>query len=251
MQNVLNALRVIEEVATRQPVGVSELSRVLVMPKSSVQRAVRTLHEAGWLRPAGDQLTRWALTTRVLEVGRRAIGDLTLRGAAIPIMEELRERTGETVHLNAYDAVAKRDVLIERLETPKPIRITLPLGSSSPLPASANGKAILACHSPEEVDKLLSDGLLRYTDATILDMAELRAELEVVRSRGFATNRGEWRADIAAVGAAILGERGAPIGSMSISTPYDRMPEELSPVYGEMVREAARKVSNSLGHFPT
>jgi len=48
MQNVLNALCVIEEVATRQPVGVSELSRLLVMPKSSVQRAVRTL-----TRPVG------------------------------------------------------------------------------------------------------------------------------------------------------------------------------------------------------
>ncbi|MEV1178630.1 helix-turn-helix domain-containing protein, partial [Nonomuraea sp. NPDC049784] len=47
MQNVLNALRVLEEVAIRQPAGVGELARVLGLPKSTVQRSLRTLHDAG------------------------------------------------------------------------------------------------------------------------------------------------------------------------------------------------------------
>lgn len=250
MQNVLNALRVLEEVSVRQPVGVSELARSLDMPKSSVQRAVQTLHRAGWLRPSGTEVTRWALTTRALEVGRRGIGELSLRDAALPIMQDLRDRTTETIHLNVYDEVAHRATLIERLETPKPVRITLPLGSDSPLPASSNGKAILACHPREEVDKLLDEGLVRYTDATIMDMDALQAELDTIRARGFAVNRGEWRTDIAAVAAAIVDDDGRPLGSMSISTPYDRMPDDLVSVYGEMVREAARKVSNALGYFP-
>jgi IclR family acetate operon transcriptional repressor len=248
MQNVLNALRVLEEVAIRQPVGVSELSRALGMPKTSVQRAAQTLRAAGWLSPTGREPTRWVLTTRAFEVGRRAVGDLNLRSAALPVMEALRERTGETIHLNAYDEVTRRAILIERMETAKTVRVTLPLGNSSPLPASANGKAILACHPDSEIEDLLADGLVRYTEATIMDMAVLREELERVRARGYATNKGEWRDDIAAVAAAIIDERNRPVGSMSVSTPYGRMPDELLPVYGELVRQAAAEVSRALGH---
>jgi IclR family transcriptional regulator, acetate operon repressor len=244
VQNVANALRVLEEVATRQPAGVSELARTLGLPKSSVQRALRTLHTCGWIRPAPGGVTRWILTSKVLRVSWQAAGEITLRDAAIPVMEELRRRTQETIHLGVPEG--PNMVLIERLETPKPVRIVLPLGSTSPIHASANGKAVLAATPAEEVERLLSDGLPRYTDTTIVEPHELRAELAEIRKQGYATNHGEWRADIAAVGAAILGREGHPIASLSISTPNNRMPADLQPVYGALVRDAARRISTAL-----
>jgi IclR family acetate operon transcriptional repressor len=246
MQNVLNALRVLEEVAVRQPVGVSELARILELPKSSVQRALRTLHTAGWIRPVGNELTRWALTTRALHVGRHAAGELSLRDAAIPVMEELRRRTEETIHLMVPEG--DKVVLIERLETPKPVRIIIPLGGSAPIHASSNGKAVLAGSPPEEVERLLAEGLPRYTDTTIVDRERLLAELAETKARGYATNKGEWRSDIAAVAAAVIGDGGRPIASLSISTPTSRMPDELQPTYGALVRDAARRISLALGY---
>ncbi len=47
MNSVLSTLRVFEEVAVRQPVGVSDLARATRIPKSSVQRALVTLQQAG------------------------------------------------------------------------------------------------------------------------------------------------------------------------------------------------------------
>src|SRR5258705_12836252 len=99
LRNVLNTLRVLEEVASRQPIGVGELARVLDMPKSSVQRALVTLHTAGWIRPAAGEVTRWVITTRALAVGGRARGDPGLGGAALPIMGDPRPDTEETIHL--------------------------------------------------------------------------------------------------------------------------------------------------------
>lgn len=247
MKNVLNTLRVIEEVAARQPVGVSELARVLEMPKTSVQRALQTLRTAGWLAPTDDETTtRWALTSRALHVGQQAMRELSLRDAAIPVMRELRRRTEETIHLMVPEG--RNVVLIERLDTPKLIRITLPLGSSAPIHASSNGKAVLASSRPDVVEDLIAEGLPRYTDSTIVDPGSLREELEMIRKRGFATNTGEWRADIAAVAAAIMGDNGRPVGSLSISTPADRMPPEMRLPYGELVRDAAREISVALGH---
>lgn len=241
MQNVVNALWVLEEVATRQPVGVSELARSLQLPKTSVQRCLQALSTAGWIRPVGSEVRRWALTSKALHVGRHAAGDLSLRDAATPIMEELRRRTEETIHLMVPEG--NDTVLIERLETPKPVRIIIPLGGSSPIHASANGKAVLAASGSDEVERVIAEGLLRYTDTTIIDPDELRAELGVIREHGYATNKGEWRDDIAAVAAAIRGGEGRPVASLSISTPINRMPDELRPEYGSLVREAVRRIS--------
>ena len=244
MQNVLNTLRVLEEVAARQPAGVGELSRATGIPKSSVQRALRTLQTAGWIRPAGGGVTRWAVTTKALNVGRHA-GDLSLRDVAVPVMEDLRRRIDETIHL----AIPEGDkvVLIERLETSKPVRIVLPLGMNLSLHASAHGKAVLAAGSAAMVEQLLVGGLPRYTDTTITDPGELLAELEEIRARGYSTNGAEWRSDVSAVAAAVMDDTGQPTASISINVPTSRMTEESRSAYGALVREAAAAVSAALG----
>lgn len=245
MQSVLNALRVLEAVAARQPAGVGELSRTLELPKSTVQRGLRTLHEAGWIRPAGGEMTRWVLTTKALSVGRRATEELSLRDAAMPRMEELRALTEETIHLMVPEGDGV--VLIERLQTAKSVRIVLPLGVKLPLYASANGKAVLANRPESVVEQVIAGGLAAHTPTTITDPERLRAELAATRRRGYAVNGGEWRSDIAAVAAAVLDEHGVPVGSLSISTPSTRMPARRRPEFGKLVREAAAALSADLG----
>jgi IclR family acetate operon transcriptional repressor len=245
LRNVLNTLRVLEEVASRQPIGVGELARVLDMPKSSVQRALVTLHTAGWIRPAAGEVTRWVITTRALAVGGRASGDLDLRGAALPIMEELRRRTGETIHLTVPED--GKMVLIERLETDKPVRTSMALGHALPLHASANGKAVLAYSSAEVLRPLLVDELPRYTDTTITDPDELRAELAAIRERGFAVNRGEWRSDVGSVAAAVMGGHEKPIASLSVNIPMSRLTQESEAGFGAAVSQAASNLSARLG----
>lgn len=244
MRNVLNALRTLEEVAARQPAGVAELARALGLPKSSVQRALVTLHEAGWIRPAGETVTRWVITTKALRVGRSATGELGLRDVALPVLEELRRRTDETVHLTVPEG--GKAVLIERLETAQPVRIVLPLGQHLPLHASANGKAVLAASPPETVERYLAEGLPRFTGTTITDPERLRAELAVIRGRGYATNGGEWRSDVSAVAAAVLATSGLPVAGISVNVPTSRMSETSRTAFGALVAEAAKKLGSAL-----
>ncbi|MFD5318590.1 IclR family transcriptional regulator [Streptomyces sp. NPDC127098] len=246
MRNVLNALRVLEEVAARQPVGVGGLARVLDLPKSSVQRALVTLHTAGWIRPAPGEVRRWVMTTKALTVGGRASGDLGLRDAAVPVMEDLRRRTEETIHLTVPEE--DRVVLIERLETSNPLRISMALGHALPLHASANGKAVLANSGPERLGRLFADEVPRYTEHTITDPDQLLAELARVRERGFALNHGEWRADVGSVAAAVLAGPERPIASLSVNVPMSRLTEESETCWGGLVREAAAELSARLGY---
>ncbi|MFC5720420.1 IclR family transcriptional regulator [Streptomyces gamaensis] len=244
MQNVLNALRTLEEIADRQPIGVAELARVLGLPKSSVQRTLVTLCAAGWIRPTGEAVTRWAVTTKALRVGRRATGELGLRDVAMPVLEELRRRTDETVHLTVPEG--GRVVLVERLETSQPVRIVLPLGQHLPLHASSNGKAVLAASPPEAVERFLAESLPRYTDTTITDPERLRAELAVIRARGWAANGGEWRSDVSAVAAAVVGRGGLPVAGISVNVPTSRMTSAARETYGALAAEAAKTLGSVL-----
>ncbi|MGY0489897.1 IclR family transcriptional regulator [Streptomyces sp. WG-D5] len=241
MQNVANTLRALEQVAELQPVGVADLARALELPKSSVQRSLVTLHATGWIRPAGGTPTRWVVTAKALHVGRHATDELGLRDAALPVMEELRRQTDETVHLAVREGA--KVLLVERLQTTKAVRIILPLGQDLPMHASANGKAVLAADPDDAVRRYLDEGLPRYTDTTVTDREQLLAEVREIRACGYATNGGEWRTDVSAVASAVLGAEGLPVASVSVNVPTSRMTPEATAAFGELVRKAARTIS--------
>ena len=66
MKSVTRSLRVLEAVAQHQPVTVGELTKLFGLPKSTVQRTLVTLAEAGWLRANRKDTTRWEIGARVL-----------------------------------------------------------------------------------------------------------------------------------------------------------------------------------------
>lgn len=127
MNSVLSTLRIFEEVATRQPIGVSDLSRVTGIPKSTVQRCLVTLKQAGWLKVVDTAQTRWGVTARALSLGLRGAGEQDLRQLADPVIKRLAADTGETVHLALRDG--NESVIIGRADTTKDVRVIL---SSAP-----------------------------------------------------------------------------------------------------------------------
>ncbi|WP_345662357.1 helix-turn-helix domain-containing protein, partial [Streptomyces venetus] len=82
MKSVTRSLRVLEAVAQHQPVTVGELTKLFGLPKSTVQRTLVTLAEAGWLRANRRDTTRWEIGARVLAVRPAALQGSTLFAAA-------------------------------------------------------------------------------------------------------------------------------------------------------------------------
>ena len=241
---MLTALRILEEVSHRQPIGVSELARTLELPKTSVHRSLRTLQLAGWVRTLGAETTRWGLTTKALTVGLAGSRETSLRELAIAEMRSLRDATGETVHL----AVPEQDelVIVARLDGTHSLRTFLPLGARAPLHATASGRAMLAEMADEDVDAVLDRGLQRYTKRTLVDRQRVWREVMLARKRGYGTNAGEWRADIAAIGAAIGSLTGRPLAALSISMPLKRYQAASHSHIAGLAIEAADRVRREL-----
>ena len=244
MRPVTISLQILEEVASRQPIGTSELARQLELSKTTVHRALMSLAEAGWIEPSGEARKSWQLSLRALMVAGKAMEpQSSLRSVAIPVMEELRRSTGETVHLvtRYCDSV----VLIERLDGIKPVRVFHPFGGRAPLNVTSSGKAILASLPQAELDSYLKNGFSNgQHDASAIHA--FAKELQIVRKRGFALNLGQNVPDAHSVGAAIMGEGDRPVAAITISAPSERMPEKLCMARGNLIKDAARRISLGL-----
>lgn len=247
MNSVRKALQVLETVAEMQPVGVSELAVSLKQPKTSVHRALVTLHEAGWIRPAASERTRWELTFRASRLARKAGSHFGLREAALPVMEQLRRETSETIHLALLDDA--EIVLVERLESPHAVRHVEPLGGHASVLVTATGKAILAHMGRDEVEQIYAEA--RGVESTLSagralpTLAELFVELDQISAAGYATTS-TWREGVFATGAAILAPDGRPISAISISTPASRADESSRNLHSQLIVAAARQISERL-----
>ncbi|MDV6212761.1 IclR family transcriptional regulator [Rhodococcus erythropolis] len=241
IQSVLNALKILESIGSQQPVGVSELARHVKLPKSSVQRALRTLDHAGWIHPVEGDQTRWELTSWMLAISLKAFGEYSLRDYAEPAMNELRRRTGETIHLVSLDGDSA--LVIHRLDSSQPVRAFVQVGSRSPLHATASGQAILAFLPDARVQKIVSGNLEAYTSETVTDVMAITDRLAVVQERGYSVNLGEWRPEVASISAPILSVDGQAIAAMTISIPITRYSPGIVDTYGGWVRELTQNLT--------
>ncbi len=221
----------------RRDVGVSELAGELGLHKSTVSRLLATLERRGLVRREGE---RFALGPELARLGALASRGLTLAGAARPSLERLAERTGETVNLAVRDGERALNVL--QVDAAHFVGVTDWTGRAAALHATANGKALLAFG-----DAPLPGRLARLTPRTITDRGRLRAELERVRSAGFAVTVEELELGLHAVAAPVFDALGSCVAAVSVSGPAYRLEEARLPAVGELCVAAAADVSARLG----
>ncbi|MBZ3906510.1 IclR family transcriptional regulator [Streptomyces griseiscabiei] len=242
MKSVTRSLRILEAVAQHQPVTVGELTKLFGLPKSTVQRSLVTLAEAGWLRANRKDTTRWEIGARVLAVRPAALQGSSLFAAAREPMVRLRDAVNETIHLSVPDALQCM-VVVDRVDCDHPVRTFHTIGDTSPLHATAVGRAVLAHLPRRDVDELVAAGLERFSDTTPVEPDELRAELDRIRADGYAVNHNQYRPGVCAVAAPVLDEDGTPLAAVAVSMPEARYDGERTPKWGRLVADTAAEIS--------
>jgi len=226
--------------------SIAALSREVGLHKSVTHRLVTTLAASTLLiRDARSGLYR--LAPVMVELGARAERDGALHRLARPHLEELIRHSGETVSIQVIQG--DHGLCLDVVESSHSVRMTLAPGHSFPLHAGCAGKVMLAFHEPAFVDRLLSKTpLQRYTDATITDPEELRAELAAIRARGFGYSDGEITPGARSVGVPVFGPKGVIAASLVISGPESRMSYPRMDDYAVRALSSASAISSALGY---
>jgi DNA-binding IclR family transcriptional regulator len=246
-QAVERALAVLRSVeADDGGVGVTDLAQRTGLTVSTAHRLARTLAEAGLL-VQDTRTERYQLGPALVVLGRKAERRLGYR-QALPLLEELGAATGESINLGIRAGNEVRVVL--DVVSPHPLRFAQEPGSRVPMHTSAMRKCLLANNGDidEQIDRL---GVLdQATHRTITDRHQLRADLELVRERGWALNDEERNPGVRAIAAPVLGPGGNALAAVAVQGPTVRITDDRLPELAELLHTTTRRIAPLLAARP-
>lgn len=229
---------------TGEALGVSEVARRLSLSKAVVHRILRSLVSRRLLAVEGES-GNYRLGPAAATLGARALRDLGLRENALPILRRLQYETGETATVSELVGVSR--VYLDQVPSHQEIKMTVEIGRPFPLHAGASSRSVLAFAPPDLRRQILEGPLRALTPRTIVDRAELEAELARNVREGVAASFGERQPGAASVAAPLLAADGHAIGSISVCGPVGRFGEETVRRLYPLVRSSARELSRKLG----
>lgn len=196
IRSVSRALRLLEEVGAH-PAGVNpkRLASRCDIRLATVYHLLRTLRYEGYLErlPSGD----YVLGPQVSDRFRDLRSTLAHPPPVQAVLRDLAGITGHTAYLARF--VGGRVTITEVVEAPgSPPLEDLVVGFNDGAHATALGKALLST-LPESGQRsyLQEAGLRPFTRATIIDDAELQADLRAGVRRGVFLESGQYREGVA------------------------------------------------------
>jgi DNA-binding IclR family transcriptional regulator len=211
-------------------------------PRSSLHALLRTLRELRWIETDAAG-TAYGIGTHALLCGTAYLDRDPALPHAVHLIEELRAETGHTTHYARRDGA--NIVYLATRESTRFPRLLTRVGRQLPAYVTALGQALLAELTVGEVDGLLPHPLPRRTDQTIIDRAELHAELERVRGRGYAAEREQGTPGTACLAVAV-GYRIPATDAISCSMPVDSATDDEFSRLQTIVRAYADRLTQSL-----
>lgn len=242
LERVLRTLRLLADV----PGGLtlSQLKDQIGAPKTSVHSLLQGLAAGGYVQ-RHDSLYRLGVESFVL--GAALVAARSLEVMAAPYLREARDQSGETVLLAVLDRPAGRLTYTQILESHKPVRYTVPVGTTRPLFASSAGRVLLAFQDDAWCREYLKTADVRaLTDRTVTDRRELMKIVERTRAAGHAATIGEVTPDVAGFSAPVFEPDGQVNAAVIIAAPIERGRAAAQRLAGIVV-QSAKQLSQALG----
>jgi DNA-binding IclR family transcriptional regulator len=201
------AVGVLEALSTAgRPLALADLVTSAGLPRATAYRIAVALEAHGLVRRDADG--RFALGLGLVGLGRAAASAFPLATAARPVLEQLRDETGESVQLFVRSGDAGR-LCLESLESAHGLRWIVPVGAVLPLDRGSAGRVLSG-----------ATGVVESVEE---------------RERG-----------VASVSAPIVDAAGRVVAAVSVSGPIERLTRAPATRYGTEVAAAAHAIEHAL-----
>ena len=243
IQSVDRAIKILNCFENNEELGVTEISKLVGLHKSTTFGLISTLYANGILEK-NDNSGKYKLGLKLFRLGTKV--NSSLRHIVVPYLERLVNMYHETANLVILHDLSV--IYLEKVESPLSIAISTLVGGRQPLHCTAVGKAILANLSPEILkDKISRMELTKFTSNTICDKKTLIESLENIKKKGYAEDFEELEIGLYCIAAPILNHNNMPFAAISISGPISRMNEDLCREIGLSLVQYTREISQKLG----
>lgn len=226
-----------------------EITQATGFKKTTCFRLLKTLRTLGVveLSPATK---KYQYGPRLAAIGLSALKTMNLRQAALPILQQLRDETGETINLTILSG--SEILYVERIMSDYLVNVNVNIGDRLPVYCASMGKVILAYLSEGRLERILSSITFdKKTDNTIVTRSTLVRELEKIKRDGFAINDEELEKGLRAVAAPIFNFAGEAFAATNIAWTTARRPERATfSEYAIKIVAAAKRISQLMGYTP-
>lgn len=205
LDKAVHVLRVVAE----GPRSLGALQTATGLPRATAHRLAVALETHGLLRR--DHEGRFDLGPELASLGRTASARFPLAEYALPVLEALRDETGESAQLFVREGHSRRCVL--SLQSPHALRWIVPEGALFPLELGSAGHALQG----------------DYGDGGWVESVEER------------------EAGVASVSAPLFDTDGGIVAAVSVSGPVDRISRSPGERYGDRVVAVARRIEQEFG----
>lgn len=241
------ALALLEVLAEKPGLGVTEIANLTGNTKSLIFRLIYTLERRGYV--IKDPVTRtYTLGYRPLYLAANAHDQLAVLRAAEPFLDALAEACDGNVNLLVRDGT--NSVCIAVREAKSPTQLYAKVGRRGPLHVGGGPKILLAYAPPEILDAVLGQTLERFTPATITDPKALKRLLDTIRAAGVNESHGDLDPDAFSFAAAIKEASGEVVATVSVAGAHAGLSEDKAQTYRRLVRDSAQRISAALGYRP-
>src|SRR5262245_14655509 len=239
-------LAVLDLLAARSPLSLSEISRELGLAKSTLHRICTVLVDRGWA--VRDPDGRFTLGIRALRLGSSS-SELPIVTAFKTVAAEFLTRHDETIALAIFDGQESLFVALE--ETSQPVRLVTHIGSKTPAFASASGRVVLASQVPAVVAASYGGKLLvTPTGRPLNGLAELQTILAEVRDRGYAENWEETAEGLYAASVPVMNDEGVTLAALTTLVPISRVTPERRELLVADLSALGASLSQLVGWLP-
>ncbi|HVX80932.1 MAG: IclR family transcriptional regulator [Devosia sp.] len=227
-----------------KPKGVSELARMLDLPKSTVHGLCHTLVDLGLMIRVGP--SQFAVGPHVLAWANAFEGQSDLTQEFMRIADSIDPGLVSKEAINLSIMTGAEVMYLACRRGTDPLGVSFRPGVRLPAPFTATGKAMMSTMRPEEVERLLGNTWPEpWTKNSVRSLDALMVELEETRARGYSIDNGQLRDAMVCFGAPVFNATddhavaGLAIGLLS---------GEVNEASTERVSRAVRLIADRLTH---
>jgi IclR family transcriptional regulator, KDG regulon repressor len=232
------------------PLNVKEISSAIKLPESTLYRYISTLTQRDFIEY--DPTTqKYRLGMNLIRLGYIATRQQEIHRAAYPVMEELAREAGETVFLTLRKDM--NAIVVEVVESRRSgIKWAMNRGDTLPLHSCSLTRPLMAYLPSAEIESILrKNRLASYTEHTITNPKQIRAELDKVKRQGYSYSDQELTLGARALGAPIRDYSGEVVATLGLAGSVHSLTRKTVSGLVRLLLSATERCSQKMGFKPS
>lgn len=200
----------------------TQISKLLNAPKSSLFPIIHTLENRNFIQRSSEDgyvIGQKAYLTGTSYRSERPVFEFIKTN-----MQKIVDTCQETCHLGILSGDSV--LYIAKFEAKNPITLRSHVGQRLPAYCTGIGKALIYNLSKNDLKDLYPNGLIRYTENTIVSIDNLKKELDIVKESGFAYEHSELTEGIECIAIPLCHDKRI-IASVSVCIPAYRVNDNI------------------------